>query len=89
MSALARTALCVPVIEYGAMTYGGGNVSGYRPEARPDGRPLGGGYIALQSESHPVQFRRVARLNLKGCTDPKAANYRDYDVAAEPLTCRY
>lgn len=77
------------VIEYGAMTYGGGNVNGHRPEAKPDGQPLGSGYIALQSESHPVQFRRVELLNLKGCTDPKASNYRSYYVAAEPRTCRY
>jgi ABC-type molybdate transport system substrate-binding protein len=54
-----------PVIEYGAITYGGGNVVGHRPEAKPDGLPLGMGYIALQSESHPIQFRRVELLDLE------------------------
>jgi hypothetical protein len=54
----------VPVIEYGDVTYGGGNVNGHRPEDKPDGRPLGGGYLALQSESHPIQFRRVELLDL-------------------------
>ena len=54
-----------PVIEYGAVSYGGGNVNGYDPQAKPDGKPLGSGYIALQSESHPIQFRRVELLNLE------------------------
>jgi hypothetical protein len=53
-----------PVIEYGNVTYGGGNVSGHRPEDKPDGTPLGSGFIALQSESHPIQFRRVELLDL-------------------------
>jgi hypothetical protein len=38
---------------------GGGNVSGHDPAHKVDGRPLTGGYIALQSEGHPVEFRRV------------------------------
>jgi ABC-type molybdate transport system substrate-binding protein len=54
-----------PVIEYEALSYGGGNVNGYDPQAKPDGRPLRSGYIALQSESHPIQFRRVELLNLE------------------------
>lgn len=29
-----------------------------------DGTPLRGGYIALQSESHPIDFRKVELLNL-------------------------
>lgn len=48
------------VIAYHGAVVGGGEVS-----ARADGAPeiglmLTGGYIALQSESHPIQFRRVA-----------------------------
>jgi hypothetical protein len=37
-----------------------------RPEgyAVPDGTPLMDGYIALQAESHNVEFRRVELLNL-------------------------
>ena len=59
----------LPVIEYGEITYGGGNVNGHDPAAKPDGRPLARGHIALQSESHPIQFRRVELLSLEGCTD--------------------
>jgi ABC-type molybdate transport system substrate-binding protein len=56
----------VPVIEYGGITYGGANVDGHDPAHKPDGAPLARGYIALQSESHPIQFRRVELLNLEG-----------------------
>jgi hypothetical protein len=58
-----------PVIEYAAVSYGGGNVNGHDPAAKPDGKPLGSGYIALQSESHPIQFRRVELLELEGVSD--------------------
>ncbi len=53
-----------PVIEYGGLSYGGANVNGFSPDAKPDGRPLASGFIALQSESHPIQFRRVELLDL-------------------------
>jgi 3-keto-disaccharide hydrolase len=77
------------VIEYGGVVTGGGVVSGFLPEYKPEGRPLGAGYIALQSEGHPVQFRRVELLNLKGCRDPAATNYESYFVATANETCRY
>ena len=54
----------LPVIEYGNITYGGGNVNGHDPAEKPDGAPLAYGHIALQSESHPIQFRRVELLEL-------------------------
>lgn len=54
----------LPVIEYGGVTFGGGNVSGHDPAHKPDGAPLARGYISLQSESHPIQFRRVELLDL-------------------------
>lgn len=47
------------VLAYGHPVVGGGAVNGFEPGAKVDGTPLSGGYIALQSESHPVQFRRV------------------------------
>ena len=47
------------VLAYTRPLVGGGVVSGFDPEAKPDGTPLTEGYIALQSESHPIQFRRV------------------------------
>lgn len=51
--------------------------------------PLAEGYIALQAESQPVEFRRIELLNLKGCMDPKAINYKSYYVKQDNSTCRY
>lgn len=78
-----------PVLSYEKPQVGGGVVSNFREGVKKDGTPLGEGYIALQSESHPVEFRKVELLNLKGCTDPKAANYKSYYVAADNSTCQY
>ena len=75
------------VMDYANLTYGGGVVSGHRPEMKPDGEPLSSGYISLQSESFPIQFRRVAVLNLKGCMDPEAKNYKSYYVEPDPESC--
>lgn len=47
------------VIKYSKPVIGGGVVAGYNPAAKQDGKALKSGYIALQSESHPVQFRQV------------------------------
>ena len=51
--------------------------------------PLGTGYIALQAESHPIDFKNVEVLDLKGCTDPKALNYRSYFVKSDNSQCQY
>lgn len=75
------------VIEYTNVTTGGGAVSGHRPELQPEGAPLGEGYISLQSESHPVQFRRVQLLNLKGCTNPQSPNFRPWFVEPDANSC--
>jgi len=77
------------VMEYANLTYGGGVVSGHRPEMKPDGQPLESGYISLQAESHPIQFRRVALLNLKGCMDPEAKNFGSRFVEPDPDSCVY
>ena len=77
------------VIEYGNTVVGGEEVNGHRPEMKPDGEPLAEGYIALQSESHPIQFRRVELLNLKGCMDPAAVNYRPHFVEPDPESCTF
>lgn len=52
-----------------------------------DAAPLKEGFIALQAESHPIDFRNIKLLNLKGCMDPKAKNYRSYFV--EKGDCTY
>jgi 3-keto-disaccharide hydrolase len=51
--------------------------------------PLKEGYIALQAESQPVDFRNIELLNLVGCTDPKAVNYKDYYIKSDNSQCKY
>lgn len=47
------------VLEYSKPEIGGGVVSGYDPKVFVEGKPLSDGYIALQSEGQPVDFRKV------------------------------
>ncbi len=48
-----------PVLEYERPQIGGGVVSGYDPQLFQVGTLLGAGYIGLQSEGQPVEFRKV------------------------------
>jgi hypothetical protein len=77
------------VLSYEKPQIGAGNVSNYDPAVKKDGQLLEGGSISLQSESHPVEFRKVELLNLVGCTDHKAKNYKSYYEKSDPATCRY
>lgn len=77
------------VLEYTQPQIGGGNVSPFDPSVKIDGMLLKEGSISLQSESHPVEFRKVELLNLKGCMDPKAKNYRSYFVKEDNTLCKY
>lgn len=54
-----------------------------------EGQYLSEGYIALQAESHPIDFKNIELLNLCGCTDPKAVNYKSYFVKSENKSCVY
>ena len=38
---------------------------------------------------HPVESRKVELLNLAGCRDKKAKNYKSYLEKDEPGACRY
>jgi hypothetical protein len=76
------------VLEYDKPQIGGGNVINHDPAVKQDGKLLDEGYISLQSESHPVEFRKVELLNLTGCMDPKSKNYRPYFVNRDDSQCR-
>jgi hypothetical protein len=52
------------VLQYSQPQVGGGVVSGYPEEVKTDGQVLRSGYISLQSESHPIDFRKVEILPL-------------------------
>ncbi len=77
------------VLSYEMPQVGGGSVSKYILSAKVDGKLLEEGYISLQSESHPVEFRKVELLNLVGCMDPKAKNYKKYFVKADNGSCQF
>jgi hypothetical protein len=53
------------------------------------GTILNEGYIALQAESHPIDFRNIELLDLCGCMDPKAKNYKSYYVKENNSKCIY
>ena len=61
---------------------------------RPSGAPASvtlwssSGYLALQAETAPIEFRKVELLNLSGCMDPKSSKYRSYYVHADDAACR-
>ena len=77
------------VLTYFMPQIGGGAVNGYLPSAKQDGKLLTEGWISLQSESHPVEFRKVELLNLAGCMDKTAKNFKSYYVKAENGSCVY
>jgi len=52
------------VISYTKPQIGGGGVSGHNPDVKEDGKLLESGYISLQSESHPIEFRKVDLVDL-------------------------
>ena len=77
-----------PVLEYTKPQIGGGNVSPVDPKVKVDGTPLTGGYISIQAETAPIDFRKIELLNLEGCMDPKAKNYKPYYVKDNPKACQ-
>ncbi len=52
------------VLTYYKPQYGAGSVSDFDPAVKKDGELIKEGYISLQSESHPIEFRKVDLLDL-------------------------
>jgi hypothetical protein len=77
------------VLEYTKPQIGGGAVAPVDPAVKIDGTPMTSGYIAIQAETAPADFRKIELLNLEGCMDPKASNYKTYFVKANPQACRH
>jgi hypothetical protein len=78
----------VTVLEYSKPQMGGGQASPVDPKVKVDGTPMDRGYISIQAETAPIDFRKIELLNLEGCTDPKASNYKSYIVKANPKACQ-
>jgi hypothetical protein len=77
------------VLEYTKPQIGGEAVSPVDPVVKVDGTPLTGGYISIQAETAPTDFRKIELLDLEGCTDRKASNYKRYFVKSNPARCKY
>lgn len=77
------------VLAYELPQFGGSGVAtGYDPEVKRTGELLSSGYLALQSESHPIEFRSIELLDLEGCMDSESASYRSYFVKSAPDRCQ-
>jgi len=76
------------VLEYERPMIGGGVANGYDPAVKQDGKLLTEGFIGLQAESQPVEFRNVRLLNLAGCMAKESTAYREYFVHRDDSKCR-
>src|SRR6185503_7488956 len=77
------------VLRYRKPVMGGGAANNMKSGVKVEGAPLAAGYIALQAETAPIDFRKVELLNLSGCMDAKARNYKSWYVHSDPGSCRY
>jgi hypothetical protein len=75
------------VLQYESPSIGGGVATGFDPAIKKDGAPLVDGYIGLQAESQPVEFRNIRLLDLAGCMDPKSPAYRPWRVHRDDTRC--
>jgi Domain of Unknown Function (DUF1080) len=77
------------VLQYSKPQMGGGVATGYADGIFVAGKPLKEGFISLQSEGQPVDFKNITLLNLEGCMDKKAKNYKSYFVKNDAKSCVY
>ena len=76
------------VLTYSKPQMGGGNANNTNPGVLINGKMLTEGFITLQAETAPIDFRKVEIVNLVGCTNPKDANYKPYFVKSDPTACK-
>lgn len=70
------------VLEYNKPQIGGGSVSGHDPAQKEDGKALTQGHIYLQSESHPIDFKRVSLYDLS----PYKGNPEELDAIIKSIS---
>ena len=54
-----------------------------------EGEFLNSGYIALQAESHAIDFKNIKLLNLCGCMDIEAKNFKSHFIKKDNSKCIY
>jgi len=77
------------VLQYELPQFGGAQVDNYNTTTKLDGQLIDSGWISLQSESTPIDFRRVELLNLAGCMDRNATNFKSYYLKNVPESCTF
>jgi hypothetical protein len=75
------------VLQYEKPMIGGGVANGFDPAVKKDGTVLEDGYIGLQAESQPVEFRNIRLLNLSGCMNPASPASRAYFARRDDSRC--
>ena len=75
------------MLEFQKPSIGGGVANGWDPAIKKDGALLTEGYIGLQAESQPVEFRNIRLLDLTGCMKPESPAYRPYFVNRDDSRC--
>lgn len=75
------------VLQYEKPMIGGGVATGFDPAVKKDGTLLEDGFIGLQAESQPVEFRNIRLLNLSGCMKPDSPAHRPYFVHRDDSRC--
>jgi hypothetical protein len=75
------------VLQYEKPMIGGGVATGFDPAIKKDGTVLDSGYIGLQAESQPVEFRNIRLLNLSGCMKAGDPAHRSYVVHRDDARC--
>jgi hypothetical protein len=77
------------VFQYSKPTQGGPLVNNYEKLYYQEGALINKGHIALQSEGQEMDFKDIKILNLEGCMDKKAKNYKAYYLKNTPESCIY
>ena len=72
------------VLTYEKPQIGGGVVTDFDPKEKVDGTMLSEGHISLQSESHPIEFRKVELFDLA----PYASNAKKLTSILKDLSQR-
>ncbi len=75
------------VLKYSQPQIGGPIVNRFDTAQKMDGKILKEGFIALQSEGQPIDFRNIKLLNLEGCMDLNSKNYKPHFIKQLESSC--
>lgn len=76
-----------PEVTYYRPVYQSGAVTNPPANVPANGTRLREGYIAIQAETHPYNFRKIEVLDLEGCMDKSSPAYRSYFVRSKSGAC--